>query len=119
MGNCVESRNRVCKHIEASDTYYVDLGPMMEASETVSSVTGVTPEDSNLTAANSAVLTSQTTVLDEYGQSLTIEANTGISFTLAGGTTGNGCSLITVVFVKDTGKTDAIDLHIEVLGVDV
>jgi len=119
MAKCVQSRNRVCKHIEASDVFYVDLGPILEASETVSSITSVTPADSNLTASSAAVLTSETIVKDEYGATLTIEANTGVSFNLAGGTTGDGGTVITVVFVKSTGKTDAIDCIVDVEGTDV
>ena len=119
LTDCIEARNVVCKHVEASDTYYVDLGPILVGSEIISSVTSVTAADAALTVTADAVLTSQTVVTDEYGQSLTIEADTGISFALAGGTENNGTSIITVVFVKDSGKTDAIDLVIDVLGTDV
>lgn len=115
------------KHIEASDTYYVDLAPKLGTNETVSSITSITCSDAALTVANSAVLTVATTITtterDADGNTTTksyiIAANKGISFTLAGGTVGNGCSTITVKFVKSTGKTDAEDLHILVHGVDV
>jgi len=116
---CVEARNVVCKHIEASDTYYVDFGPILEASETISSITSVTAADSALTVAAESVLDENTSVNDEYGQAITIEANTGISFTLTAGTANNGVSVITAVVVKSTGKTDAIDLLVDVLGTDV
>lgn len=116
---CVEARNVVCKHIEASDTYYVDFGPILEASETISSITTVTAADSALTVTAETVLSQNTSVNDEYGQAITIEANTGISFALSGGTANNGVSVITVKIAKSTGKTDAIDLLIDVLGTDV
>lgn len=127
MGTCVQSINTVCKHVESNDTFYVDLEPLLGTSETISSITSVTPSDSALTAASAAVLTSQTTITkyerDEQGNTTTttyvIAANKGCSFTLTGGTTGGGCSTVTVKFVKSTGKTDAVDCLIEVHGVDV
>lgn len=115
------------KHVESNDTYYVDLAPKLGTNETVSSITSITCSDAALTAANSAVLTVATTITtterDSDGNTTTktyiIAANKGISFTLTGGTVGNGCSTITVKFLKSTGKTDAEDLHILIHGVDV
>ena len=115
------------KHVESNDTYYVDLAPKLGTSETVSSITSITCSDAALTAANSAVLTVATTITtterDADGNTTVktyiIAANKGVSFTLAGGTVGNGCSTITIKFVKSTGKTDAEDLHILIHGVDV
>ena len=127
MSKCVQSQNIVCKHVEASDTYYVDLAPMLGTSETVSSVTSVTCADASLTAGSEAILTASTTITttarDSDGNTTTgtyvIAANKGASFTLAGGSTGAGCSTVTVVFTKSTGKTDAVDCLIEVHGVSV
>ena len=115
------------KQVESNDTYYIDLAPKLGTSETVSSVTSITCSDAALTAADAAVLTVATTITtterDADGNTTTktyvIAANKGISFTLTGGTVGNGCSTITVKFLKSTGKTDAEDVHILVHGVDV
>ena len=117
----------VRKHIESNDTYYVDLAPKLGTNETVSSVTSVTCGDAALTAGSLAVLSSSTTITtterDEDGntttRTYTIAANKGVSFTLAGGTVGAGCSTITVKFVKSTGKTDAEEVHVVVYGQDV
>ena len=117
----------VRKHVESSDTYYVDLAPKLGTGETVSSVTSVTCSDAALTAANATVLSTATTITtterDEDGNTTTrtyvIAANKGVSFTLTGGTVGSGCSTITVKFVKSTGKTDAEGLHVLVYGEDV
>ena len=117
----------VRKHVESNDTYYVDLAPKLGTGETVSSVTSVTCSDAALTAANATVLTVATTITtterDADGNTTTktyvIAANKGISFTLTGGTVGNGCSTITVKFAKSTGKVDAEDVHILIHGVDV
>ena len=115
------------KHIESNDTYYIDLAPKLGTSETVSSVTSITCSDAALVAANATVLTVATTITtterDSDGNTTTktyiIAANKGISFTLTGGTVGNGCSTITVKFAKSTGKVDAEDVHILIHGVDV
>ena len=115
------------KHVESNDTYYIDLAPKLGTSETVSSVTSITCSDAALVAANATVLTVATTITtterDSDGNTTTktyvIAANKGISFTLAGGTVGNGCSTITVKFAKSTGKVDAEDVHILIHGVDV
>lgn len=127
MSHCVETINVVCKHVEASDVFYVDCAPLLSGSETVSSVTSVTASDSAITVTSSAVISSSTTVTkttrDADGNTTTtsyvIAANKGIQFNVAGGTSGGGCSKITVVFVKSTGKTDAVDCLIEVHGENV
>lgn len=127
MADCVQSINVICKHVESNDTYYVDLAPRLGTSETVSSITSVTPSDSTLTAASATVLSGSTTITqtsrDEQGNTTTttyvIAANKGASFTLTGGATGGGCSTVTVKFVKSTGKSDAVDCLVEVHGVDV
>jgi len=127
MAECVESINVICKHVESNDTYFVDLAPRLGTGETVSSITSVTPSDAAMTAGSPSVLTSATTVTttvrDEAGNATTgtyvIAANKGASFTLSGGSTGAGCSVVTVKFVKSTGKTDAVDCRVEVHGVDV
>lgn len=127
MTGCVETVNVICKHVEASDTYYLDLQPALAGAETVSSITLVTPSDINLTAASEAVLGAETTITtttrDEQGNttstSYVIAANKGCSFTLSGGSAGAGCSRVTVVFLKSTGKTGAVDCLVEVHGVDV
>jgi len=127
MAECVQSINVICKHVESNDTYYVDLAPRLGTGETVSSITSVTPSDANMTAASATVLSQATTITqtarDEEGNTTTttyvIAANKGASFTLTGGSTGAGCSVVTVKFVKSTGKTDAVDCRVEVHGVDV
>jgi hypothetical protein len=127
MAECVQSINVICKHVESNDTYYIDLAPRLGTGETVSSITSVTPSDANLTAASPAVLTVATTITqtsrDTSGSTTTttyvIAANKGASFTLTGGSTGAGCSTVTVKFLKSTGKADAVDCLVEVHGVDV
>ena len=125
--NGVQTINMMSKHINSSLTYYANLLPMLSGSETVSSITSITPEDGALTVVSSSVLSASTTVtetsVDDNGTETTvtktIAANKGISLKLSGGTTGAGCKVITVVFMKSTGETDSVDLLITVKGVDV
>lgn len=127
MSGCVQTINMLCKHVESNDTYYVDLEPLLGTGETVSSITSVTPSDSTLTASTGTVLSVATTVTrysrDSAGNTTTttyvIAANKGCSFTLTGGATNEGCSVVTVKFVKSTGKSDAVDCLVSVHGVDV
>lgn len=117
----------LAKHVESNDTYCVDLEPALGTSETVSSVTSVTCADTALTAGSAAVITQNTTITnvtrDADGNTTTatyvISANKGVSFTLSGGTVGAGCSVVTVKYVKSTGKTDAVDVLVSVYGQDV
>jgi hypothetical protein len=126
-GECAQSINVVCKHVEASDTYYVDLEPILGTGETVSSITSVTCSDAACTAGSGSVLGTSTVVTkttrDEQGNTTsvtyTIAAHKGCSFTLSGGSAGAGCSTVTIKFAKSTGKTDAIDCLLEVHGVEV
>ena len=113
MAANVFAKNKVHKHIQANDTYYVDLGNLLNSGETVSSAT-VASTDTGLTLGTPAVLGGDTTVTDYDGNSLTIEANTGISFTLSSGTVG--CWLVTVVMTKSTGGIDAVDCELEIAG---
>jgi hypothetical protein len=117
----------ISKHIESNDTYYVDLQPALGTGETVSSITSVTCADTALTAASAAVLSAETTITryerDDEGNTTTltyvIAANKGCSFTLSGGTVGNGCSVVTIKFAKSSGKTDAVAIKVTVWGEDV
>jgi hypothetical protein len=117
----------LAKHIESNDTYYVDLAPALGTGETVSSLTSVTCTDAALTSAVLTVLSAATTVTtterDSDGNTTTrtyvIAANKGVSFTLTGGTVGNGCGVITVKYIKSTGKADAVAVKVLVYGEDV
>jgi ABC-type Fe3+-hydroxamate transport system substrate-binding protein len=115
-----QAKNVVVKHVETSDQFYVDLSPLLESGETVASVTSVTcAGDSALTITSAAVIASPVTVRDYQGKSVTIAANTGVQFNLAGGTVTSDDAaqvLVTVVFTKSTGKTDAVDCPINVRG---
>ena len=127
MSKCVQSQNIVCKHVEDTRTFYADFAPLLGTGETLSSVTSVTPTDTTLIASSPAVLTvattDTTTSRDADGNTTittyVIAANKGVSFQLAGGATGAGCSVITVKAATSTGETATLDCLIEVHGVSV
>ena len=69
-------------------TYYVDLGEAIKG-RTITGITSVTSTDGALAISSATVLTVDTSDYDQFGNALTIEANTGISFVLTGGTAGS------------------------------
>lgn len=69
-------------------TYYVDLGEAIKG-RTITGVTSVTSPDAALTITSAAVISADTSDYDQYGNAVTIEANTGVSFVLFGGTAGD------------------------------
>ena len=69
-------------------TYYVDLGEAIKG-RTITGVTSITSTDVALVISSAAVLTADTSDYDQFGNAVTIEANTGISFVLSGGTAGS------------------------------
>lgn len=127
MAECVQSINVICKHVESTRTFYVDFAPQLGSGETVSSIVSVTAQDTNLTVSSLAVLTNAytdtQTIRDEEGNTTTktyvIAANKGISFKLAGGSTGAGCSIVTAKVLTSSGETPTVDCRVEVHGVDV
>jgi hypothetical protein len=127
MSEGVETENVIIKHVEDTDTFYADFEPALGTGETLSSVVSATPTDSALTLSSAAVLTVATTdtkiTRDAAGNTTTvtyvIAANKGISFVLAGGTTGTGLSKITAKCLKSTGKTVTRDILVAIKGVDV
>jgi hypothetical protein len=86
--------------------YYADLLKTLAYNATVSSVVSVTSADPLLTISGAAVLSSNTTVLDDRGAAYVIPANKGVSFSVAGGTPGDGTEeFTTIVVVKVTTST--------------
>ncbi len=69
-------------------TYYVDLGEAIKG-RTITGLTSVTSPDAALVISSAATLTADVNDYDQYGNAVTIEAYTGISFTLSGGTAGS------------------------------
>ena len=93
-----------------SKTYYVDLGEAIKG-RTISSVTAITSPDAGLVIASTAVLAVDTSDYDQYGNAVTVEAYTGVSFTLTGGTPGSdddeSTTYLRITFVTSAGTEQA------------
>lgn len=91
-------------------TYYVDLGEAIKG-RTISSVTGITSPDGGLVIASAAVLAVDTSDYDQYGNAVTVEAYTGVSLTLSGGTPGSdddeSTTYLRITFVTSAGTEQA------------
>ena len=112
----VSSRNIISHHVQANQTYYVDLSPLLDSGVTVSSISSVSTTDSAMTVGSASVVGTNTTVTDDRGQSVTLTANTAAQFTVSGGTVSTSEATVTVKFVKSDGGTDAVDCLIAVGG---
>ena len=93
-----------------SKTYYVDLGEAIKG-RTISSVTAITSPDAGLVIGSAAVLIVDTSDYDQYGNAVTIEAYTGVSFTLSAGTPGTdddeSTTYLRITFVTSAGTEQA------------
>ena len=91
-------------------TYYVDLGEAIKG-RTISSVTAITSPDVGLVIGSAAVLSVDTSDYDQYGNAVTIEAYTGVSFALTGGTPGSdddeSTTYLRITFVTSAGTEQA------------
>lgn len=91
-------------------TYYVDLGEAIKG-RTITGVTSVTSPDAALAIASAAILTADTSDYDQYGNAVTIEANTGISFQLSNGTAGSddaeSTTTLRITFTTSAGTEQA------------
>ena len=91
-------------------TYYVDLGEAIKG-RTISSVTAITSPDAGLVIGSAAVLSVDTSDYDQYGNAVTIEAYTGVSFTLSAGTPGSdddeSTTHLRITFVTTAGTEQA------------
>ena len=81
----VDFEGTIVKHVNDTLVRYADFGPMLAASETISSCTATCAADTALTIGTPVVLTVDTTVPASAG-TRTITAYEGVSYALSGGT---------------------------------
>lgn len=108
--SCCVSRNILVHYEGESKTYYADLGEQIKG-RTITGVTSITSDDGTMTVGSLAVLSVDTDDYDGDGNAITIEANTGVSFTMAGGTAGDGyedyTATVSIVFTTSAGTEEA------------
>lgn len=114
---CCNALDVLTHYVGESKIYYVDLGEWFKG-RTISSVALPTSDDSALTISNQAVLTSETSDYDQQGNAITIEASTGVKFTLSGGTAGaeeQEYTTTVVVVVVTAAGTEIAPVRVKVL----
>ncbi len=107
---CCTSEDVLLHYTGESKIYYCDLGEAIKG-RTITSVTSITPSDSALTIASVAVLTADTDDYDQQGNAITIEANTGVRWTMSGGDAGaetdEYTSTLVILFATSAGTEQA------------
>lgn len=115
---CCNSDSPLVHYTGESKIYYLDLGEWSKG-RTVTAVTSVTSDDSALTISSTAVLTADTSDYDQFGNAITIEADTGVKFTLANGTAGSEndeyTATLTVTYTTSAG-TEQCPIRLKVLA---
>ena len=112
---CASARNIQCKHVDAEVNFWVDLGPMMLPSETVSSAVA-TSTDVNLVLGAATLITPEQIIYEDEDCDViltTISANRGVYFMISEGTVG--LQTIKLTFDKSTGETDVINLLLRIV----
>lgn len=85
---CVNRAEPFIHYVGESKVYYFDLGECFKGRSLVS-VVSVVSDDALLTFASTSIISVDTSDYDQYGNAITIEANTGIQTTIAAGTAGD------------------------------
>ena len=115
---CCTSADVLLHYTGESKTYYVDFGEAIKG-RTVTSITSITSDDSLLVITLGAILTTDTSDYDQQGNAVTIEASTGLSFSMSGGTAGDDedeyTATIVVKFVTSAG-TEQARVRVKVLN---
>lgn len=95
----------VVVHRSDADFYYMDFGPILKG-RTIASISSVTC--TGATVASTSVLTDATTVVLGEGNSLLIEASTGIKFKISALAASTTYTVVAVVTLSD-GNTLGLD----------
>ena len=87
MTMCCNEAEPLLHYTGESKVYYLDLGEWSKG-RAITAVVSITSDDASLTLASLAILTVDTSDYDRDGNAITIEANTGVQWTMSGGTAG-------------------------------
>ena len=100
-----------------SKTYYADLGEAIRG-RIITGVTSITSDDALLTLSSLAVIGADVSEYDQFGNPITIEASTGVSWSMSGGTAGSDddeySATIRITFTTAAG-TEVARLRVLVL----
>ena len=106
---CCNPERQFTHYIGESKIYYLDLGEWIKG-RTVTSITSVAADDSALVFSSTAILTSDTSDYDQDGNAITIEANTGIRWTMSGGTAGTDSDDYTATITVTIGTSAGTEI---------
>jgi hypothetical protein len=110
MSCCLTSQVLTHYTTEAK-TYYADLGEAIKG-RTITGITGITSDDAALTISSVAVISTDVNDYDQFGNAITIEANTGVSWTMSAGTAGSEdeeyTATLRIVFSTAAGTENAV-----------
>ena len=116
---CCTSSDVLLHYTGESKTYYADLGEAIKG-RTITGLASVASDDAGLTISSAAIITSDTADYDQHGNAITIEANTGISWSMTGGTAGSSeaeyTATITITFATSAG-TEQAAVRVKVLDI--
>ena len=108
--SCCLSNQVLTHYTGESKTYYADLGEAIRG-RTITGVTSIASDDAALTLSGLAVVSVDTSEFDAFGNPITIEAGTGVSWTMAGGTAGSDddeyTATLRVTFTTSAGTEQA------------
>ena len=114
---CCSSQDVLIHRTGESKIYYYDLGEAIKG-RTITAVIGITADDTLLTMSSISIISTDTSDYDQHGNALTIEANTGIRWTMAAGTAGieddEYTAKLTFTFTTSAG-TEQATLRVKVL----
>jgi hypothetical protein len=109
--SCCTTSDILLHYTGESKVYYCDLGEAIRG-RTITGLTSVLSADAGLTISNAAILAADTSDYDQHGNAITIEAATGVRWTMAGGTAGSGATesttTLTITFTTSAGTEQAV-----------
>ncbi len=114
---CCSSQDVLIHRTGESKIYYFKLSEAIKG-RTITAVSSVSADDALLVISSAAVISADTPDYDQRGNSITIEANTGIRWNMAAGTAGTAdddyTATLTFTFTTSAG-TEQETLMVKVL----
>ncbi len=108
--SCCTTSDVLLHYTGESKVYYCDLGEAIRG-RTITGLTSIVSSDAGLTISSTAILTTDTSDFDQHGNAITIEASTGVRWTMTGGTPGTGATdstaTLTITFMTSAGTEQA------------
>jgi hypothetical protein len=109
--SCCTTSDILLHYTGESKVYYCDLGEAIRG-RTITGLTSVVSSDSGLAISSTAILTADTSDYDQHGNAITIEASTGVRWTMSAGTPGTGqtdsTATLTITFTTSAGTEQAV-----------